>query len=111
LKLALPTRGNQGLKDRVSEVFSKTPTFTILEWDGSPNLLDVIENPAASITQGAGPVATKLLKDKGIEVVLCGDIGIGVSTILSGYGIKHVKVKPGLKVSEAVSQIETLWNI
>jgi predicted Fe-Mo cluster-binding NifX family protein len=111
MKLALPTMGEEGLKDRVSEVFSKAPTFTILEWDGLPHLIEVVDNPAAKMSQGVGPVATKLLKDKGVEVLLCGAVGVGASTILSGFGIKHVKVEPGTRVSEAVAQIEVLWKV
>ncbi len=111
MRLGIPTKGKLGLKDRVSEVFGKAPTFTIIEWDVLPQLIEVIDNPAIALSQGVGPIATKLLKEKGVEIVLCGDVGIGVSIILSGYGIKYLRVEPCTLVSEAVTQIEDLWKI
>jgi len=111
MRLALPTDGEKGLKDRVCEVFSKAPKITIIDWDGQSHLVEVADNPAINMSQGAGPVATKILKEKRVDVLICGPIGIGVSTILSGYKIQHIRVEPGVKLTEAVAQIETLWNI
>ena len=103
--VALPTEGKNGLKDRVSEVFSRAKTFTIVKLEeGKPSQVDVLVNTAAELKQGAGPLAVKALKDNGVELVLSGDLGPGATTLLETIGIETIKIEPGLKVSKAIKQ-------
>ena len=56
MKIAIPTKGDKGLEDSVSDVFGRSERFTILEIaDGSIVNVEVVENPAASYKHGAGP--------------------------------------------------------
>ncbi len=103
--VALPTEGHNGLKDRVSGVFSRARTFTIVKLeDGKPIQVDILVNTAAELKQGAGPLAVKALKDNGVELVMSGDLGPGASTLLATIGIEAIKIEPGLKVSKAIKE-------
>jgi predicted Fe-Mo cluster-binding NifX family protein len=105
LIVAIPTNGRDGMKDAVSRVFSRARTFTILAMEGgNTRSVEVVENEAAELNQGAGPMAVKILKDRGVDLVISGDLGPGASTLLETVGIETTRVKPGVKVSEAVRQ-------
>lgn len=55
-RIAVPTKGKDGLEDVVSSVFGKANTFTILDAkDQKMELVKVTENPAKSYIHGAGP--------------------------------------------------------
>jgi predicted Fe-Mo cluster-binding NifX family protein len=103
LRIALPTTGHRGVKDRVSQVFSRASTFTIVEIvDGETRSVEVLENEAAGLSQGAGPLAVRTLKDRGVDLVASGDLGPGASTLLETLGIEFISVEPGSRVSQAL---------
>jgi len=100
------TRGSKGLEDKVSEVFGRAPTFTIvIVEDGVIKNTKVVENPAASYEFGAGPIAVKMLYDKRVKVVVGAEFGVGISTLLKDKEIQTVKVKPGINVHEAIDTV------
>lgn len=103
-RIAVPTKRKGGLKAAVSEVFSRSETFTIVDIDEEGMIRDVkvIDNPAASYKHGAGPIAIKMLADLGVNVAVAAELGIGASTLLSERGIKAVRVRAGTSVPEAV---------
>ena len=103
MKLAVPTNDQKGLKDRVAQTFSRAPTFTLITVEeGAIKETEVIQNKAESMEQGAGPLATRTLKEHGVDVLLCGDIGPGASNILETIGIEFCKVNVDEKVKRAV---------
>jgi predicted Fe-Mo cluster-binding NifX family protein len=103
--VALPTKGNKGIADVVSDMLGRAKTFTIVNIDGkTTEKIEVIPNPAISYKQGAGPVAVKTLIDKGVTTVVAGEFGPGVSTLLKQFNITMVKVKQGTAVAEAIQQ-------
>ena len=103
MKLAVPTNDQKGLRDRVAQTFSRAPTFTLITVeDGAVKNTEVIKNKAESMEQGAGPLATRTLKEHGVDVLLCGDIGPGASNILETIGIEFCRVEVGEKVKRAV---------
>lgn len=102
-RIAVATMERKGLQDTVSDVFGRTKTFTIVDVrEKVIQNVEVLENPAASLKQGAGPVATKTLGEAGVNVVAAGEIGPGASTLLEIYSIREILVKPGIKVDEAI---------
>lgn len=105
MKVAIPTKKHTGLDDRVSEVFGRAETFTIVDVkDEKIENTDVIDNPAASYEYGSGPVAVKSLADRGVEWVLAGRLGPGASNILEHHNIGHFKVTPNKKVSDILQE-------
>ena len=106
VKIAVPTQGDKGLEDSVSEVFGRSEKFTIIEVvNGSIVKVETVENPAASYKHGAGPIVVKMLTDMGVTAVAAREFGLGVSTLLEQNGIKKFNVKADITVKEAVEKI------
>ncbi|RLI10021.1 hypothetical protein DRO42_02615 [Candidatus Bathyarchaeota archaeon] len=103
IRIAVPTKGDRGMRDNVADVFARAPTFTIIDLvDGKAKEVRVEENTASSLKQGTGPIVAKSLTDMGVDVVVAGELGPGATTLLEMSGIKAIRVAPGVKVSEAV---------
>jgi predicted Fe-Mo cluster-binding NifX family protein len=109
LRVAIPTKGQGGLEDSVSDVFGRANTFTILdiEEDTVKNV-KVLKNPAVSYEHGAGPIVVKILVDAGVNVVLSGELGPGASALLKQHNVIMIAVKPGILVSEAIRKVS--WS-
>lgn len=106
MKLAIPTKGNKGLDDVVSDVFGKAKVFTIVEIaEGLVTRVEVVENPAGTYKHGAGPIAVKTLAEKGVTAVAARELGLGASTLLDHTNITKHKVKAGIPVREAVEAV------
>ncbi len=106
LKIAVASRGTQGLADEVPEVFGRAKMFTIIEVeDGKIKRVESVENPAATYEYGAGPIAIKFLADLGVRVAVGAEFGVGVSTLLADKNIRTVRAPPGTKVGDVVDKI------
>ncbi|MCW4051140.1 MAG: NifB/NifX family molybdenum-iron cluster-binding protein [Candidatus Bathyarchaeota archaeon] len=103
MKIAFPTEGYRKLSDKVASTFSRAPTFTIVTYEeGKIGEITVFENQAASIKQGAGPLAVQNLKNHGVTTLITGEVGPGASTILDVLGIEVHQTKSGTKVKNAL---------
>ncbi len=106
IRVALPTNGEKGLEDTVSNVFGRANTFTVVDVvDGKIKNVKILKNFASGYSSGVGPVVVKMLADSGVKMVIAGEIGPGATTLLEQYKIDKVKVKPGLTVSEAIKNV------
>jgi len=106
IKLAIPTKGDKGVKDVVSEVFGKAKTFTVIEIsDDNVISAEVVENPAVKYKHGAGPIVVKMLVDMGVTAVAARESGPGASTLLEQHNIDRFEVKAGISVEEAVKSV------
>ena len=104
-RIAVATNGNDGLEDVVSNVFGRAKTFTIVDVeDGKIERINVVENSAVSYNHGAGPIVVKMLVDKGVDVVLSNELGIGAAELLKQFSIAHIKVEPGTNVKEVIKK-------
>lgn len=114
MKVAIPTNGKKGLNDHVSNVFGRSPTFTIIDIeDGEIKKVEVIENPASSYPYGAGPIVVKTLIDMNINAIITCRIGPSISAILKSKKIPIFKVPRGLNVKKAIEAFltwEKLWK-
>ncbi|MBS7631420.1 NifB/NifX family molybdenum-iron cluster-binding protein [Candidatus Bathyarchaeota archaeon] len=103
LRIAIPSIGTKGMKDKVSSVFAKAPVFTIIDIvEGEIKEIRKEKNPASDLKQGSGPIVVKNLKDQGVEIIVSGEIGPGARTLIEMSGIKLVNVEPNIRVSEAL---------
>lgn len=104
VKVAVATKGSDGLEDEVSEVFGKAETFTIVEVENDEvKNVEIKENPGASYEHGSGPIAGKVLLDTGVEAVICGEFGPGAVALLEQDEIFPIKIRAGTKVKRAVT--------
>ena len=106
MKLAIPTKGNEGIEDFVSDVFGRSENFTVIDIsEGSIVNVEVLKNPATSYKHGAGPIVVKMLADMGVTAVAARELGLGASTLLDQNNIKKHKVKADIPVREAVKTV------
>lgn len=105
MKIAVPTQGDRGLRDKVADTFSRAPYFTIVTVEnGNITSRKVIQNKASNVKQGAGPLASRTLKDNGVDVLLSGEVGPGATSILEAFGIRIGGASHDEKVREAVDR-------
>ena len=103
MKIAVPSMGEKGLRDRVADTFSRAPAFTLVTiQEDKITEVNVIKNKAAEMRQGAGPLAARTLKENQVEVLISGDIGPGATNILETIDIRVEKAEPGTKIKEIV---------
>jgi predicted Fe-Mo cluster-binding NifX family protein len=103
--IVVPSDGDSGMSDSVSNIFAKAPYFTFVEViDGRKDRVTVEENESSGLSQGTGPIVMKGFKDRGVDVVLASEVGPGARTLMDMSGIRLFKVEPGTKVSKAFKQ-------
>lgn len=105
VRLAVPTKGDRGMRDVVSDIFARAATFTIIDIaDGEVKEVSVEKNAASVLKQGTGPLVARHLNEKGVNFIISGEIGPGAKTLLKMTGIGMILVAPGIKVKEAVEK-------
>jgi len=106
IRLAVPTKGDSRMKDVVSDVFARAPTFTYIDIvEGEVNNIRVEVNKAMDLAQGTGPLVAKNLKDNGVNIVVASEVGPGAKTLLEMSGIRMIQVESGIRVSKALEQV------
>ena len=106
LNVAVVTQGSKGLRGRVSDVFGRTRTFTIVEVeDGQIKGAKVMNNPAASPEYGVGSVVSQKLAEENVDVVIASEFGPGALALLKAKNIRAVKAKVGTNVCRAVDDV------
>jgi len=106
IRIAIPTKGDKGVEDIVSDVFGRSETFTIVDIsDGTIRNVKVVKNPAASYKHGAGPIVVKMLADMEVTAVTAREFGLGASTLLDQNNIKKFEVKADTPVREAIKTV------
>ena len=105
MRIAVPTQGDRGLRDRVADTFSRAPYFTLVTVEGERITgKKVIRNKASEVDQGAGPLAARTLKDNAVDVLLSGEIGPGATNILEAFEIRIGNASKDDKVRDAVEK-------
>ncbi|HIP63077.1 MAG TPA: dinitrogenase iron-molybdenum cofactor [Archaeoglobus profundus] len=103
MKIAISTTSG-GLDDKVSDVFGRAVSFTIVEVkNGEIKNIEILKNEFAVRGGGAGVATSQFLIDKGVEVVLTGNIGPNALSVLNSAGVKVYRAG-GLKVKEAIEK-------
>lgn len=59
--------------------------------------VEVIENPASVLEQGAGPLAVRTIKEHGVDVLISEEMRPGARTILDAFKINIHKASVGKK--------------
>ena len=84
MKIAIPTMGNNGLDNVVSQHFGRAPTFTIVNTETDE--VNVIDNTSQH-TGGQG-YPPEIMQNAGVEVMLCSGLGPRAITMFETFGIK-----------------------
>ena len=92
MKIAFATTKG-GLDDHISMSFGRTPTFTIVDGEH----VEVVQNPGASASRGAGVSAANFLKSLGVEMVIAGRFGPNAIRALESLGINYKEAQGKVK--------------
>ncbi len=104
MKVAISTTSG-GLDDKVSEVFGRAVSFTIVDIEnGEVKNVEVVRNDFAVRGGGAGVAVSQFLVDKGVNAVITGNVGPNALAVLSSAGVKVYR-GGGLKVKEAIEKL------
>jgi predicted Fe-Mo cluster-binding NifX family protein len=105
IKIAVATRGYDGLEDTVSHVFGKTKTFTVVNVEnGQISNVRVVDNPAAAYSQRSGPIASKTLAELRVDLVIASQLGPGASELLEYHKITTMLVDANSTVAESIKE-------
>lgn len=105
--MAVATRGDGGLGDRISDAFGRAEKITLIDFeDGKISRVKVMDNPAADYRFGAGPILVKTLVDMDVKVAVGPEFGLGTAELMKDHGIRMVLVEPGMPVRKAVKAAE-----
>ncbi|WP_457549090.1 NifB/NifX family molybdenum-iron cluster-binding protein [Archaeoglobus sp.] len=104
MKVAVSTTSG-GLDDKVSEVFGRAVSFTIVDVeDGDIRNIEIVRNDFAVRGGGAGVAVSQFLADKGVNAVITGNVGPNALAVLNSAGIKVYRGS-GLTVKEAIEKL------
>jgi predicted Fe-Mo cluster-binding NifX family protein len=111
IRIAIATRGYEGLEDTVSNVFGKAKTFTMVNVeDGEIKNVRIIDNPAAAYEHGSGPIASKTLAELRVDLVIASQLGPGASELLEYHKIATMLVDSSITVSESIKKALSKLN-
>jgi len=113
MKIAVPVLMQEGLHSKVSGHFGRAPYFIFIELeDGKIKSWDISENPASDLEKKRGMKTTEFLKNRGVNVLIVGEIGEGPFHMLRDSFVKMLQmpevVEDVEKVVEKVSELSTL---
>jgi len=83
MRICIATSGPGGLRDYVSPVFGRCPTYTVIDMEGSRiKNVTVMQNFASMLGGGAGIQAAQMVVNSGCNVAIAGSFGPNSSQIL-----------------------------
>ena len=83
MKICIPTNGENGIEESISEHFGRAPTYTIVDLD--TNEVNVVSNMVNHESGQCQP--TEVAVKEGIKIVLCTGLGRGALNVLNSQGI------------------------
>ena len=105
MKILITTNGKRGLEDEVSPVFGRAKAFTIVYVEQNkiiPDKTEIYDNEFANLGSNAGVEAAGFAVNKGVDVVISGNIKENALAILKKQNIEVLTGHAGKKVSETV---------
>jgi predicted Fe-Mo cluster-binding NifX family protein len=105
IKIAIATKGYDGLEDTVANIFGKAKTFTMVNVEeGKTKNVRIIDNPAAVYEHGSGPIAAKTLAELRVDLVIASQLGPGALELLEYHKITPMLVDPNITVAESIKK-------
>ena len=84
MKISVPTMGDKGLDELVSEHFGRAPSFTIVDTETED--VKVVSNTSEHF--GGVGTPPELLSKEGVEVMLCGGLGPKAVKMFEEFGVE-----------------------
>src|SRR4030042_286445 len=102
MKICLSSAG-PGLDSEMDPRFGRCQYFLFI--DSDTNAFEAVENPNLSASGGAGIQSAQLVSNKGVEVLITGQVGPNAFTTLQAAGIKILIGASG-KVQEVLEKYQ-----
>ncbi|MGC9150712.1 MAG: NifB/NifX family molybdenum-iron cluster-binding protein [Microbacter sp.] len=99
MKVAV-TAINSSLKSLIDMHFGRAPFFVV--FDKETKAVELLPNPFASLTEGAGIEAVKFLAEKGVSQIISGEIGNAIKGLIDAYRIQMIILKDETKTVEEI---------
>jgi len=99
MKIAFPTKGYKGFKEKIFSHFGSAPTFTVVE--SKSGKVKTIKNEPQPEKEIFPPDI--LVKNK-VDVVIAPDLGEKAIQKFKDYKIKMFKAAPGEKIADLVKK-------
>ena len=97
------TAASKGLDATVDSRFGRCRYFIILDSDTMEH--EILENASVAASSGAGIQAAQTIVNKGVEVVITGNVGPNAFQVLSSAGVKVATGASGI-VRDVVEKYE-----
>lgn len=104
MKLCITSTGKDN-NAYIDARFGRALYFLII--DTETNAIEVIDNSAASESQGAGIAAAQIISDKGVDGILTGYVGPNASAVLRQT---NIKVYEGASSQDTVKEALAKFN-
>lgn len=101
MKLGIPTLDKKGWKDKVGEHFGRVPTYTLVDLEKDE--IEVIPN--TSHHKGGEGNPPEILKDNGVDTMICKALGRKAIRLFNQMGI-NVYIGASETVEEAIQDFK-----
>ncbi len=98
MKICVPSTGKD-LSSAIDSHFGRAPAFAI--FDTATGEVKFYDNEAISADRGAGVKASQFVLDKGVDVLVCDNLGQRAKDVIGASGIKVIQAS-GISVQEAI---------
>ena len=104
MRICVASESEGGLDDTVSSVFGRCARFTVVEVEnGEIKKVEIVENPGARASSGAGIQAAQDVIDAGCSMLIASSVGPNAGEVLRMAGVKMLAA-PGMRIGEAVEK-------
>ncbi len=100
MKISIAVDG-KNINSQISEIGGRAPYYLIFE---NGMLLETIKNPFATGSGGAGFSVAHMLAEKGVSVVIAGEIGVNMKSALQDKNIKFIKADTSKNADEVIRE-------
>jgi len=100
MKVAISSNNNN-LESEMDSHFGRCGFFAI--YDSLDKSTTFVENTAASLAEGAGPAALRLLIALGVNKVVSGNFGVKIKTLSSDLNVQLIVMREGQTIRNLIN--------
>ncbi len=102
-RIAVPLDNNNGLESIVAFRFARAAFFAIVDYENQQIIsLNIYNNQYAMGGRGVGITVAQWLASMGVHAVLAPEIGPNALRALQSFGIRIIRVNPGIPLKQAL---------